>query len=152
MASNICWIPSDVSVPPRFVVNLDQPANVRWQHITRIYVAELRDAQEQIERMISDHINGVLKTAIETVVSNILSASVKTGLVFYGDELLALAKDSGIELGRLTLMQFIYECVACCTSIIYKDENSNVPMHIRTMDWSLDLLKKLTIGKHFRVT
>ena len=49
-------------------------------------------------------------------------------------------------IGRLVLIQFVYECFACCTSIICQDKQTNIPMHIRTMDWALDFLKPLTIG------
>lgn len=48
-----------------------------------------------------------------------------------------------MDLGRLVLLQHIYEASACCTSIVFDD--ADVPIHVRCMDWEMDVLKPLTI-------
>jgi len=40
------------------------------------------------------------------------------GVVYYGDELRAIAKQTGISVGKLALMQVAYEAFAFCTSIV----------------------------------
>jgi hypothetical protein len=146
MSSFICNVPSDVSVPPRFVVNLDLPPTVRWQHILRLYIDQFHQVEQKIESMINEILGQWLGPMLEKVLSTIMSGITRLGLVHYGEELKGFSKDTGIPLGRLVLMQFVYECSACCTSIVCKNDQTNVPIHIRTMDWALDFLKPLTIG------
>lgn len=148
MSSFICSIPSDVSVPRRFVVNLDLPPTIRWQHILRLYVDQFRDVEKKIETMINEMLGQWLGPMIEKVLSTIMSGITRLGLVYYGEELKGFSQDTGIPLGKLVLMQFVYECVACCTSIVCPNKQTGVPIHIRTMDWELEFLKPLTIGKY----
>lgn len=42
-------------------------------------------------------------------------------------------------------MNLSYELFSACTSIILEDPTDKTPMHFRTMDWDLDLLRQLTI-------
>ena len=147
MSSLICAVPSDVSVPPCFTVDLDQPPATRWQHIARLYIDQLRAVEKQIDSMIDQLIGQWLGPMLAKVLSTLLDSVTQLGLVYYGEELKGFARETGIELGRLVLMQFVYECFACCTSIVCRDEQTKIPVHIRTMDWGLDFLKSLTIGR-----
>eukprot|EP00026_Physarum_polycephalum_P009777 Phypoly_transcript_09913.p1 GENE.Phypoly_transcript_09913~~Phypoly_transcript_09913.p1 ORF type:complete len:398 (+),score=31.45 Phypoly_transcript_09913:75-1196(+) len=70
------------------------------------------------------------------------------GLVYYGKELKAIAEQSGIPLGKLVLMQLVYEACACCTSVVVPNADG-VPLHIRTMDWEFPFLGPLTVEYHF---
>ena len=148
MSSMICNVPSDVSVPPRFVVNLDLPPQVRWQYILRLYLDQFREVEKKIDSMISEIVGQWTGVMLEKVISTIMSGITKLGLVYYGEELKGFAQDTGIALGRMVLIQFVYECFACCTSIVCKDEQTNIPIHVRTMDWGLEFLKPLTIGAY----
>jgi hypothetical protein len=148
MSSFICTVPSDVSVPPHFIVNLDLPPTIRWQHILRLYADQLRQVEKNIDAMIGEIVGQWVGPMLEKLLSTIMSGITRLGLVYYGDELKGFSHDTGIPLGRLVLIQFVYECFACCTSIVCRDEQTNVPVHIRTMDWELDFLKPLTIGRY----
>lgn len=148
MSSFICNVPSDSSVPPRFVVNLDLPPMVRWQHILRLYKEQFHQVEKKIESMINELIGQWVGPMLEKVLSTIMAGITRLGLVYYGEELKGFSQDTEIPLGKLVLMQFVYECFACCTSIVCKNEQTGVPMHIRTMDWELDFLKPLTIGMY----
>ena len=150
MSSPICVVPSDVSVPPCFTVDLDQPASTRWQHVARLYIAQLREVEKQIDSLIDQLIGQWLGPMLAKALSTFIGGVTQLGLVFYGEELKGFARETGIELGRLVLMQFVYECFACCTSIVCRDEQTKIPLHIRTMDWGLDFLKALTIGRDRR--
>ena len=65
------------------------------------------------------------------------------GRTCYPEEMKAIADRSNMDLGRLVLLQHIYEASACCTSIVL--EGDTCPIHIRTMDWGMNILKPLTI-------
>lgn len=146
MSSIVCKTPSDVIVPPTFVVNLDVSPKLRWQHIIRLYMDQFREVEKRIESMINDIVGQWAGPMLEKVLSTVMSGITRLGLVYYGEELKGFAQETGIPLGKLVLIQFVYECFACCTSIVCQDEQNQIPMHIRTMDWGLDFLKPLTIG------
>ncbi|CAF3873076.1 unnamed protein product [Rotaria sordida] len=150
MSSIICNVPSDVSVPPRFVVNLDSPPMLRWQHILRLYRDQLREVEKKIDSMVSEIVGQWMGPMFENVLSTIMAGITQLGLVYYGQELKGFSRDTGMPLGKLVMIQFVYECFACCTSIVCQDEQTNTPMHIRTMDWGLDFLKQLTIDVDFQ--
>jgi hypothetical protein len=146
MSSLICEIPSDVKTPPYFVVDLDQPEISRWNHIIVLYIDQLHDVEKRIDSMVNQMIGSWTAPLLEKVVTTIMAGITRLGLVLYGEELEGFSKATGISLGRLVLIQFVYECFACCTSIVCRDPVTNIPLHIRTMDWGLDFLKSLTIG------
>ena len=77
--------------------------------------------------MINEMIGQWIGPLVEKVLSTIMSGITRLGLVHYGEELKGFANDTGLPLGKLVLVQFVYECFACCTSIVYKDEKTNVP-------------------------
>ena len=149
MSVFICQVPSDVSVPPRYIVNLDLPPAVRWQHILRLYLDQFHAVEKKIDSMVSEIVGQWAGPILETVLSAIMSGITRLGLVYYGEELKGFSQETGIPLGKLVLIQFVYECFACCTSIVCQDKQTKVPIHIRTMDWGLDFLKPLTIGIDF---
>ncbi|CAF3383119.1 unnamed protein product [Rotaria sp. Silwood2] len=150
MSSIICNVPVDVSVPPRFIVNLDLPPMLRWQYILRLYIDQLREVEKKIESMVNKIVGQWIGPMLESVLSTIMAGITQLGLVYYGQELKGISHTTGIPLGKLVMMQFVYECVSCCTSIICQDEETNTPMHIRSMDWGLDVLKQLTIDVDFQ--
>jgi acid ceramidase len=85
---------------------------------------------------------------IGSIASNIISFSSKMDYVKYADEIEYISKKTDIPFGKLVLLQIMYELSACCTSMIYL--NNETPVHLRTMDWPLDFLKKLTITVDFQ--
>jgi len=124
---------------PRYVIDLDLPADQRWNEVIDNHKEELKAAQFILER---DEIVGPLKMA-KTVLGWFKSR------VFYIDELRAIAKRGGLDLDGLVILQLVYEACAHCTSIVVNDSETNLPLHIRTMDWELELLRPLTIEVEF---
>lgn len=73
----------------------------------------------------------------------------KMNFVMYFEELKAIAQYCRIDLGKLVVLQFMYEFYACCTSIVTNDSSERVPIHIRTMDWDASFLKELVVELEF---
>eukprot|EP01084_Bolivina_argentea_P050265 92419_1 len=135
------------SAIPRYHVNLDAPANKRWEEVINDY----KDHFQQIEKIINDLIStelGKTGTFLKSLISSTMSTLTKCGAVYYKDELSAIANQSKMSLGLLVVMQLIYESSAHCTSIICNDEKGK-PIHIRTMDWEMEFLRPMTIEVEF---
>lgn len=91
-------------------------------------------------------IGPTLGPAIDAIVRRTLKSVV--GRAHYSLEMKAISERSKMDLGRLVLLQHIYEASACCTSIVL--DGPDCPIHIRCMDWEMDVLKPLTIEVDFR--
>ena len=126
---------------PRYVVNLDADPKDRWTHIVKDYLEFLPDVTTLCEDVLGS-------SYLASIASMILSSVSKAGMVYYGEELKGIAKASGISLGRVIMLQIAYEAFSACTSIIVNGPD-NYPLHIRTMDWDMPELKKLTIEVDF---
>lgn len=126
---------------PRYVVDLDAPPEERWNHIVRDYSDELASVVSLTEDILGTGLVANLTTGI-------FAAAAKLGRVHYGDELKGIAKSCGISLGRVVLLQIAYEAFAACTSIVVNGCDGH-PLHIRTMDWDMHELQKLTIEVDF---
>ena len=96
---------------------------------------------EYAKNLVKAVIGPTLGPAVDAVVRRTLKSLV--GRAYYSLEMKAIAERSGMDLGRLVLLQHIYEASACCTSIVL--EGNEFPVHIRCMDWEMDILKPLTI-------
>eukprot|EP00179_Madagascaria_erythrocladioides_P006642 CAMPEP_0198315184 /NCGR_PEP_ID=MMETSP1450-20131203/5542_1 /TAXON_ID=753684 ORGANISM="Madagascaria erythrocladiodes, Strain CCMP3234" /NCGR_SAMPLE_ID=MMETSP1450 /ASSEMBLY_ACC=CAM_ASM_001115 /LENGTH=251 /DNA_ID=CAMNT_0044018283 /DNA_START=66 /DNA_END=818 /DNA_ORIENTATION=+ len=133
----------------QYVVDLDAPAKQRWVHVVRDYKAEFMAVQAQIleeaEELVGKH---ALK--VEALLRGFLAAAAKTRVVFYGDELQGIADETGMSLGHLVLVQLLYECATCCTSIVLDGDADTPPLLVRTMDWYGDYLRPLTIEVAFQ--
>jgi len=65
------------------------------------------------------------------------------------EELLGVAKYSGLTFGEVFLMNFIYEILASCTSIISIDNEGNI-LHGRNLDYNFkEVLAEVTIRLRF---
>eukprot|EP00759_Apiculatamorpha_spiralis_P052126 PhF_6_TR5610/c0_g1_i1/m.8102 len=130
---------------PRFQVDLDVPAKQRWSHIIDQYRELLRGVEANLDDTIkafAPKMGGAATSITEWC------AGVGSRWVLYKDELEGIAERCGISLGRLVLMQLVYEASARCTSVISATADGT-PVHSRTMDWEMDFLKPLTIEVDF---
>lgn len=93
-------------------------------------------------------LGAVLGPALTGVGTSLMETATSLGRVYYGEELKAMSARSGVKLGRLVILQLVYEAASCCTSIVVPGPDG-VPRHIRTMDWAMDLLGDLTIEVEF---
>lgn len=127
---------------PHYIVNLDLPADQRWTEIIDAYRGRIQAAERLIVEMLG---NGWMMYGLEKA----LASAAHLGLVGYVDELKGIARRADISLSKLILLHLMYEASAHCTSIVMQLEDGT-PVHIRTMDWGLDMLKNLTIEVEFR--
>jgi hypothetical protein len=130
---------------PRYIIDLDDSPKDRWSGILKDYKDEMIKMKEFIDKLLKEL---QLEGYFASFALKMLEIAAKVGWVYESEELIALSEMSGIELGKLIAMQLLYEASATCTSIII--QGKEFPIHIRTMDWELDLLKSLTIEIDFR--
>lgn len=101
-----------------------------------------------VKEEIKSNLGNVLGPSLASIGTSMMETATSLGRVFYGDELKAIAARSGLKLGRLVILQLVYEASSCCTSIVVPGPDG-IPRHIRTMDWGMDLLADLTIEIEF---
>eukprot|EP01091_Cochliopodium_minus_P011815 TRINITY_DN3448_c0_g1_i1.p1 TRINITY_DN3448_c0_g1~~TRINITY_DN3448_c0_g1_i1.p1 ORF type:complete len:481 (-),score=111.33 TRINITY_DN3448_c0_g1_i1:8-1249(-) len=99
-------------------------------------------------KMIQD-MQQILGNLVEKIVTGIMKRATKSGKVFYHKELEAIAKRSGMDVGRIAFLNLSYEASAHCTSFIIK-KGDGTPIHLRTMDWDMTELRELTIELDFQ--
>ena len=152
-SSNSRGVKERTSDCPRYEVNLDDPPQQRWQHIIQDYKEHFPTVIDFVDDMIG---TGVSSSIITTVLANFNDK----GKIFYSEELEGIASVSGLPIGKIALLQVAYEVFAACTSVVVDMPSSNIsglddikqesaPFHIRTMDWSLDVLVPMTIEVDF---
>lgn len=128
---------------PTFDIDLDAPPETRWDHIIPHYKTQIPKAAGLAEEMLGS------KNA--NVAENILNMATSWNALKmpgWDDEIRGICKSSGLSVGKVLLVQLIYEAFAACTSVIVNGKNH--PIHIRTMDWDLPILKELTIQINFK--
>lgn len=118
-----------------------------------------------LEKQIDNELNVVFGVS---TLAYAMKKATEWNYVMYSQELISISKATGIHLGKLTMMQLMYEMCACCTSVVVNNSQTGHPMHIRrynvqfktmplllfcflsgTMDWDADFLKDLTIELEF---
>mmetsp|Transcript_15735 Transcript_15735/g.26263 ORF Transcript_15735/g.26263 Transcript_15735/m.26263 type:complete len:418 (+) Transcript_15735:27-1280(+) len=145
---------------PRYTVDLDTPPEERWLHV-------IRDFSHHFPVVI-EFVDDIIGTGMTSgLITSTLTSFNANGKVFYSKELEGIAAASGMDIGKIALLQIAYEFFAACTSVVVDmpcahmndgkspqegsagDEAEAAPFHIRTMDWSLDVLKPMTIEVDF---
>ena len=129
-------------MPNRYKFDLDLPESERWLPILKDYKDIIKGIEKEIDEELYDTCGLSLKLFA-------LKYATKWNYITHHDELKCIAKETGIDLGKIVAMQFMYEQNACCTSIVVEDEKTRFPIHIRTMDWDAKFLKKLVIELEF---
>eukprot|EP01119_Soliformovum_irregulare_P026110 TRINITY_DN9854_c0_g1_i1.p1 TRINITY_DN9854_c0_g1~~TRINITY_DN9854_c0_g1_i1.p1 ORF type:complete len:376 (+),score=56.64 TRINITY_DN9854_c0_g1_i1:178-1305(+) len=132
-----------------YIVNLDLPPNQRWSHIVEDYKHLFPEVQKYMLDMVAGVLGTTLTSILKTIASGFAAMINKSGVVYYGEELQAIANQTGFPVGDLLIMQLSYELAATCTSIIAVDDQG-IPLHGRTMDWDLPILSKMTVELEFQ--
>lgn len=125
---------------PEFTIHLDYPPDKRWNKVIDHFKEYIPKAIEIAEDLLGKH--------TVTLLQPILNLATYSNGIMYKEELLSISKQTNINPGLLLLMQLVYEAFAACTSVIVKTEH--YPIHIRTMDWDLSILRKLTFQAKFK--
>lgn len=129
---------------PRFTVNLDDPPATRWDHI----LPRFRDDIPGVLTMIDDMVDSPFAIKL---IESCLKTAVFFGSVMYSEELTRIAELLGVPVGKVILLQLAYEAFAACTSVVATgDAADGHPLHIRTMDWEMPELERLTIEVDFQ--
>jgi hypothetical protein len=134
---------------PRFVINLDLPAAERWNEVIDRFRPQLVQSDREITRFLHSSVGRIKGGFLESMASGILRTYNAFGGVYYGAELAAISARCGIGLGRLIMIQLVYEVSAACTSVIH--DFYGVPLLARNMDWELPGLdlRQLTVELEF---
>lgn len=125
---------------PQFTIHLDYPPNKRWTNVIAHFKNYIPKAVKIAEKLLG-------KSAVR-LLQPVLNLATLSNSVMYKEELLSISRQININPGLLLLLQLVYESFAACTSVIVKTEKH--PIHIRTMDWDLPILKKLTFQAKFK--
>jgi predicted PurR-regulated permease PerM len=114
---------------PRYIINLDDPPETRWDQVIEDYKDQWIKIQSLLKNELKDSLGKFVGGLVDNVVSFVLSAANSFGAVYYGRELKAMSSKSGMKLGRLVALQLVYELFSCCTSIIVPGADG-VPIHM----------------------
>lgn len=128
---------------PKRILNLDLPANQRWNDILDEFNPQLEKIKPILIKLIEQYIG-----KLYYLISPIIKTFSALGKIMYYDEIKAISEKIKISFEYVLMLQLCYEASACCTSIATKVNNINV--FFRTMDWPLDFLKDLTIDLEFQ--
>src|SRR3989338_6524912 len=137
-----------IEKPREYIINLDASPKERWNDIMKEYRTELHCIKKFFLGEIAKAYGGPLTTLGHSFMTSFFSALSRLRIVYFGEELEGMAQAGGMSLGDLTVVQLAYEAFAMCTSIICKDGGDKL-LHIRSMDWDGEYLKRLTIAVRF---
>lgn len=126
---------------PQFIIHLDAPPHKRWTAVINHFKEYIPDAA----KIASD----LLGAKTVKLLTPLLRMCFYSDLLMYKEELEAIASQININPGLLLLLQLVYESFAACTSVVVNTEEN--PIHIRTMDWDLPILKKLTFQAKYKI-
>lgn len=128
----------------QFDINLDLPPKQRWVEVVTYFKKDCLLTLEYMEKLTTGTFVG---KCLNMLVSGIAATYIKTGNVMYKEELESIANILGVSCHKVLLSQLIYELNSACTSVVLNHKGKNVMF--RTMDWDLELLKKLTCELKF---
>ena len=120
---------------PRYIINLDAPPRDRWSQVVAAHSDHFPAALEVVKDILGSG-------AVKGLVESFFAMLARSGHVSFGEELQGIADTAKVPLGSIVLLQIAYELFAACTSIVAQSDT--YPVHIRTMDWSMEALKPLT--------
>ena len=126
---------------PTFTIHLDSPPEKRWKSVISYF-------KEYIPRVVNVAEDMLGKNTV-ALLTPLLNLSFHSTGIMHKEELIAISNQTNINKGLILLLQLVYEAFAACTSVVVKSETH--PIHIRTMDWDLPILKKLTFQAKFKV-
>jgi hypothetical protein len=130
--------------PAVFVVNLDLPPSERWRAIIRAHRSELLAMYATYKHLL----DALMPEWTRTAANWTLIPWYRARILYYG-EIQGIAEELDIQFIDVLGMQLIYETHACSTSVVVAPNEHQAPVHMRTMDWDIPELKRMTIQVNF---
>eukprot|EP00729_Bicosta_minor_P012178 gene12178-17193_t len=128
-----------------FVVDLDEPAGTRWNHVVAPFKAQIKNLTEVI-------INVLQKIFGKNVVKKVLE-ELRTSLPQYykrlpedfGEELAGIVRATGIDPSIIFIYNIFYTVFGACTSIVAQDSEGSI-YHARNLDFGIWFDDNLDLG------
>lgn len=136
--------PMTVGRAPRYTIDLDLPPERRWEQPVEEMKHTFPHAIDYLRRSLG------YSRVLERMATSASAYLVRHGRIAHSRELLAIAHQTNIPVGRLAALQFAYEATAQCTAMIVPNANDGSPLHARTMDWPAPFLQQMTIDADFQ--
>ena len=157
----LLWSPSSCNADnpeqaPRYAVNLDLPAEERWNEVVADFKDEIKVLSRNVQRLVPwDGVDELIQTIL---------AKVNEHLPYpYAEEMAGIAKAADVPLAHIMMANFMYELTAFkqvdppnstftkgCTTILAQSEDGTVYL-ARNTDYGLaEMFRKLTIIVDFK--
>jgi len=122
---------------PYFDFDLNRKGTERWDHIFDHFSARLGDIKKKLLGIVNQY------GSINPMAGTIYNMMDHKTIMFH-DEILFIADRLKMPPHQILALQLIYEFSSACTTGIFRIGSDEY--FFRTMDWSLDFLKEITIG------
>lgn len=119
---------------PTHEINLDLPPNKRWAEVSKLKSKEMEDLFVAIQNLTTPFFHGKFIQAVDLL----LPLMVDTLPYPFDEELRGMAEASGLEQGKIALLNVFYEIFTVCTSIVAQDKSGKL-FHGRNLDFGLFL-------------
>lgn len=132
---------------PKYKINLDLPPKERWIEVASDYKKEIYQISEEIKDVL-----GVLDTALLFMIrkagTSVINYFKNNNKLLYCQELESISEITKVAFEDLVLSQIIYEFCSACSSVAYRASDGKM-VCLRTMDWDMPELRKITINLDF---
>jgi len=135
---------ADPQPAPQEIINLDLPPLVRFNNMINKYKSRAVPVLKWLDSILPPEIYKYLDPILASL-DNYFPAP-------YADELRGIASqtgDVGLTLGKLVLMNIIYDISAGCTSIVAQRSDGTM-LHARNLDYGIPGLRNLTVQVDFQ--
>lgn len=146
---------ADLGEAPRYDINLDLPAEERWNHVLADFSDDIQVLAKEVKKITKSKIEDEIMEKILCKINNMLSYP-------YAEEMAGIAKAAEVPLSHIMMLNFMYEMTAfkkppeynftsrACITILAEEENGTVYLAHNT-DYALaELLRKVTIIVNFQ--
>lgn len=130
-----------MSTVKRYQIELNTPQAERWQQV----IDDFRPLFPQIRSTLRALLQAQGYTWYFQMMCRGGILMYSRNQIMYANEIQSIATALEMRFDEILVMQFVYELNSACTSIVMTSTNQDERQMFRTMDWDLELLKRLTI-------
>jgi len=136
------WADEPDTPPGKYTINLDTPGFDHFKQSTLDYKVQL---QALMDFFISHYVPKQVLPLLNRVGAEI-DQHIRAP---YADEIRGISNYSGIGIGEVVLVNYLYDLSAFCTSTVAQDAHGRI-FHARNLDYNFaDLLRNLTVELEF---